>query len=104
MTGFARFTNRDIASLVKKVTMLCPIAYLDHVTSPLSRTATTINLDQVLFCNYLLTTFLYFNSYVYLISLMLTILADKYTWLYASTNTIHQHKLQNHLLNINATL
>ena len=73
MTGFVGFTKNDLASLVNKVAMLNPIAYLDHVTSPLSRTAITINLDQVLFCNCLLTTFIYFNSYVYQLSLMLTI-------------------------------
>ena len=81
MKGFVEFTSNDLVGLVKKVVIASPIAYLDHVSSPLLRTATTINIDQVLFCNYLLTTFLYFNSYVYQLSLMLTILDDKYTCL-----------------------
>ncbi|GLJ09314.1 hypothetical protein SUGI_0106340 [Cryptomeria japonica] len=47
MTGFAGFTDRKLASLVKKVVMLSPVAYLDHVTSPLSRTATALYLDKM---------------------------------------------------------
>ena len=49
MIGFSRFINSDVASLVKEFVMLIPIAYLNHVTSPLSRTATPINLDHVLY-------------------------------------------------------
>ena len=45
MTRFVGFTNNDLASLVKNVAMLSHVAYLDHVTSPLSRTTTKIDLD-----------------------------------------------------------
>eukprot|EP01018_Ginkgo_biloba_P027220 Gb_28599 [translate_table: standard] len=46
MTGFAGFTNNNISKLVKKAAMLCPIAYLGHIASPVSRAAASLFLDQ----------------------------------------------------------
>eukprot|EP01018_Ginkgo_biloba_P027222 Gb_28603 [translate_table: standard] len=47
MSGFAAFTNSEISSLVKKAAMLSPIAYLEHVSSPLARYAAWLFIDQV---------------------------------------------------------
>eukprot|EP01018_Ginkgo_biloba_P027217 Gb_28601 [translate_table: standard] len=47
MTGFAGFTNNNISKLVKKAAMLCPVAYLGHIASPLSRAAASLYLDQL---------------------------------------------------------
>ncbi|KAH9306951.1 hypothetical protein KI387_011355, partial [Taxus chinensis] len=47
MSGFAAFTNNEIASIVKKAAMLSPVAYLNSVPSPLIRTAAFLFLDQV---------------------------------------------------------
>ncbi|KAH9306948.1 hypothetical protein KI387_011352, partial [Taxus chinensis] len=47
MTGFAGFTNNKIASLVKKVAMLAPIAYLNYVSAPLSRVSAALYVDQL---------------------------------------------------------
>lgn len=48
MTGFATFTQRDVASLVKKAAMLSPIAYLNHVSSPVASAVAWLFLDKLL--------------------------------------------------------
>lgn len=48
MAGFAGFTNSEMANLVKKAGMLSPVAYLNHVTSPLIQAAAWLYIDRVL--------------------------------------------------------
>eukprot|EP00249_Psilotum_nudum_P008097 c21042_g1_i5 orf=542-1813(+) len=48
MTGFASFSHNQMAQLVKKVVMLSPIAYLNHVSSPVAATAAWLFLDKAL--------------------------------------------------------
>ncbi|KAI5067872.1 hypothetical protein GOP47_0017005 [Adiantum capillus-veneris] len=48
MTAFAAFSQSDVADLVKKAAMLSPIAYLNHVTSPVASIVSWLFLDKVL--------------------------------------------------------
>lgn len=48
MTAFAAFTQSDVAGLVKKAAMLSPIAYLNHVTSPVASIVSWLFLDKLL--------------------------------------------------------
>lgn len=48
MTAFAAFSQRDVASLVKKAAMLSPIAYLNHVSSPVASVVSWLFMDKVL--------------------------------------------------------
>lgn len=48
MTAFAAFTQRDVANLVKKAAMLSPIAYLNHVSSPVASVVSWLFLDKLL--------------------------------------------------------
>lgn len=48
MTAFAAFTQKDVASLVKKAAMLSPIAYLNHVSSPVASVVSWLFLDKVI--------------------------------------------------------
>ncbi|GLJ09318.1 hypothetical protein SUGI_0106560 [Cryptomeria japonica] len=47
MVGFAAFTQKEIAGLVKKAAMLSPVAYLNKIPSPLIRAAAFFLVDQV---------------------------------------------------------
>lgn len=47
MAAFAGFTNSEMANLVKKAGMLSPVAYLNHVTSPLIQAAAWLYIDRV---------------------------------------------------------
>lgn len=48
MTAFAAFTQTATSSLVKKAAMLSPIAYLNHVSSPLASAVSWLFLDKAL--------------------------------------------------------
>ncbi|MCO5608101.1 hypothetical protein L7F22_062307 [Adiantum nelumboides] len=48
MTAFAAFTQNEVAGLIKKAAMLSPIAYLNHVTSPVASIVSWLFLDKVL--------------------------------------------------------
>ncbi|KAK4708578.1 hypothetical protein R3W88_029503 [Solanum pinnatisectum] len=46
--SLAAFTNPDIVDMVKAAALLCPISYLDHITSDFVRRLVKIRLDEVI--------------------------------------------------------
>ncbi|KAH7278605.1 hypothetical protein KP509_38G048400 [Ceratopteris richardii] len=48
MTAFAAFTRPGVSGMVKKAAMLSPIAYLNHVTSPVASIVSWLFLDKLL--------------------------------------------------------
>jgi lysosomal acid lipase/cholesteryl ester hydrolase len=45
--GLAAFTMPEIVDLIRSAALLCPISYLNHITSRFARRAVALHLDQV---------------------------------------------------------